>query len=257
MNAPAAQRIVARSAIVGEDTPIRRALPHRDRRMVGAWCFLDHAGPVHFKPGDGLHVGAHPHIGLQTFTWLIEGEVMHRDSLGYEQVIHPGQVNLMTAGRGVAHSEDSVEDGARLHAAQLWIALPEAERRREPAFCNYPELPALERDGFTVTVLAGTALGETSPATIYSPLVGLDLTSRGAAKTVLPLDTAFEYGVMALRGAATVGGEALPTGELLYFAPGREPQPRRALRHGEAGQYCRTAQSAESGGIEFETLIEK
>ena len=215
------ERHVSRISIIGEDTRVARALPHRARRTVGAWCFLDHAGPVQFAAGQGMHVGAHPHIGLQTFTWLIEGEVVHRDSLGNEQVIRPGQVNLMTAGRGIAHTEDSVADGARLHAAQLWIALPEHERRREPGFQNYPELPVVEQGGFRATVLAGSALGQSSPAQVYTPLVGIDLDASGAARTELPLRTDFEYAAMVLRGAATLGGEALAPGEWLYFAPGR------------------------------------
>lgn len=121
---PPIARIAARNADLGGGMLVRRVLPSRQQRMVGGWCFLDHAGPVDFAPEHGMHVGAHPHIGLQTFTWLIEGEVMHRDSLGNEQIIRPGQVNLMTAGRGVVHTEDSLVDGSRLHAAQLWIALP-------------------------------------------------------------------------------------------------------------------------------------
>ncbi len=222
MTAPVApQRYPARASVIGEGTPIRRALPHRARRLVGAWCFLDHAGPVQFAPGDGLHVGAHPHIGLQTFTWMIEGEVMHRDSLGHEQVVRPGQVNLMTAGRGIAHTEDSVRDGSRMHAAQLWIALPDAERQREPAFAHYPVLPQVPAGGFTATVLAGTALGQTAPTQVYSPLVGIDLTSRGPARASVPLDAGFEHGLMVLRGQALVEGEPLPQDELLYFAPGR------------------------------------
>ena len=219
--APVPQRYSSRVSIIGEDTRVARALPHRARRTVGAWCFLDHAGPVQFAPGKGMHVGAHPHIGLQTFTWLIEGEVVHRDSLGNEQVIRPGQVNLMTAGRGIAHTEDSVLDGARLHAAQLWIALPEGERRRAPAFENYPDLPVIDTGGFRATVLAGSALGQTSPAAIYTPLVGIDLAAPGAARAELPLRADFEYAAMVLRGAATVGDEALAPGEWLYFAPGR------------------------------------
>lgn len=220
-NPLAPQRYTARTSIVGEDTPIRRALPHARRRMVGAWCFLDHAGPVQFAPGQGLHVGAHPHIGLQTFTWMIEGEITHRDSLGYEQVIRPGQVNLMTAGRGIVHTEDSVADGARLHAAQLWIALPDAERQREPAFANYAQLPKVQANGFVATVLAGTALGQTAPTLVYSPLVGIDLFAPSPARTTLALNPAFEYGVLVLRGNATVQNETLAPGELLYFAPGR------------------------------------
>lgn len=215
------QRLATRRAIVGEDTPIARALPHRARRSVGAWCFLDHAGPVQFAPGAGMHVGAHPHIGLQTFTWMIEGEIVHRDSLGNEQVIRPGQVNLMTAGRGIAHTEDSLRGGERLHAAQLWIALPESERGREPAFQNHPDLPEVATGGFRATVLAGSAFGLTSPATVYTPLVGIDLAAAGTARTTLPLRADFEYAAIALHGAATIAGEALAPGEWLYFAPGR------------------------------------
>ena len=216
-----AQRYASRLSIVGEDTPVARALPYRERRTVGAWCFLDHAGPQQFAPGKGMHVGAHPHIGLQTFTWLIEGEVVHRDSLGTEQVIRPGQVNLMTAGRGIAHTEDSLHEGARLHAAQLWIALPPGEYAREPAFQNHPDLPRLPVGGFTATVLAGSAWGQASPATVYTPLVGIDLTAAAAAQTEVPLQADFEYAALVLRGSASVAGEALAPGEWLYFAPGR------------------------------------
>lgn len=215
------QRYGARATVIGEDTRILRALPHRERRTVGAWCFLDHLGPVQFAPGKGMHVGAHPHIGLQTFTWMIEGEVVHRDSLGSEQTIRPGQVNLMTAGRGIAHTEDSLLEGARLHAAQLWIALPDAQRHCAPAFENYPELPQVDAGGWRATVLAGSALGQTAPAQVYTPLVGLDMASTGPAQTQLPLQPGFEYAAMVLRGAATVAGEPLAPGEWLYFAPGR------------------------------------
>src|SRR5215469_2966881 len=132
---PSIERLEARTAEIGGGITIRRALPNRTRRTVGAWCFLDHAGPMVFEGGGGMHVGPHPHIGLQTFTWMIEGEVVHRDSLGNEQVIKPGQVNLMTAGNGIAHAEDSAPGPVGwLHAAQLWIALPDSERHRPPAF---------------------------------------------------------------------------------------------------------------------------
>lgn len=217
------ERLEARSAEIGGGLTIRRALPNRHRRTVGAWCFLDHAGPMEFAAGGGMHVGPHPHIGLQTFTWLIEGEVVHRDSLGNEQVITPGQVNLMTAGGGIAHAEDSAPGRAgRLHAAQLWIALPEGQRRRPPAFRNYPHLPLLESGGFSVRVLAGSAFGQTSPAEVYSPLVGLDLSATGAAALAMPLTASFEHAALALSGTASVAGEALAPGTLLYFGPGRE-----------------------------------
>lgn len=215
------ERYATRTASIDDSTPIARALPTVRRPTVGAWCFLDHAGPARFAPGRGMHVGAHPHIGLQTFTWMLEGDVVHRDSLGNEQVIRPGQVNLMTAGRGIAHTEDSARDGEALHAAQLWIALPGGERHGAPAFENHPTLPRVEAGGFTVTVLAGEALGHVAPARVYSPLVGLDVACAGAADALLPLDAGFEYAVMPLVGGATVEGEALAVGEWLYFAPGR------------------------------------
>lgn len=132
--APMLDRIAAKSSELAEGLTIRRSLPTRQRRMIGAWCFLDHIGPVTFAPGHEMHVGAHPHTGLQTFTWMIEGEILHRDSLGSEQVIRPGQVNLMMAGHGISHTEDSLTHGQRLHAAQLWIALPKSEAHRAPAF---------------------------------------------------------------------------------------------------------------------------
>ena len=220
---PLIERLEARSTEIGGGILIRRALPNRQRRTVGAWCFLDHAGPIEFDAGGGMHVGPHPHIGLQTFTWLIEGEVVHRDSLGNEQLITPGQVNLMTAGSGITHSEDSAPgSGGRLHAAQLWIALPGHERHRAPAFRNYPHLPLLERGGFSVRVLAGSAFGETSPAAVYSPLIGLDLASTGRAALQLPLEPTFEHAALVLAGTASVAGEALVPGTLLYLGTGHE-----------------------------------
>jgi quercetin 2,3-dioxygenase len=226
---PTIERLEARTAEIGGGITIRRALPNRQRRTVGAWCFLDHAGPMMFDAGGGMHVGPHPHIGLQTFTWMIEGEVVHRDSLGNEQVITPGQVNLMTAGNGIAHAEDSAPGpGGRLHAAQLWIALPESERRRAPAFRNYPHLPLIEAGGFSVRVLAGSACGQTSPAEVYTPLVGLDLTAAGRASLEVPLDPSFEHALITLAGTASVAGEALSPGTLLYFGPGRATLAVRA-----------------------------
>jgi redox-sensitive bicupin YhaK (pirin superfamily) len=171
---------------------VRRALPTRQQRMVGAWCFLDHAGPVAFAPGPGC-MGAHPHIGLQTFTWLIEGEVMHHDSLGNAQLIRPGQVNLMTAGRGIVHTEDSLHDGARLHAAQLWIALPPGRVDCPPAFEHHPTLPRWQEGDTRLTLLAGRH-GVTAPTRVHSPLLGLDLESAGASRLTLTLEPGFEYG---------------------------------------------------------------
>jgi len=216
------ERLDARRTVIGDGFEIRRAVPNRHRRMVGAWCFLDHAGPVTYAAGKGLNIGPHPHIGLQTFTWMIEGEVLHCDSLGCEQWIHPGQVNLMTAGRGISHSEESPADRAgRFHLAQLWIALPDAERHREPDFHHYAQLPILKLGGFHVTVLAGDCAGQQSPARVYTPLVGLDLATSGSARTTLALDPAFEHAALTLAGAPALDGERLDPGTLLYLGTGR------------------------------------
>jgi redox-sensitive bicupin YhaK (pirin superfamily) len=222
------ERIETRAAEIGGGLIVRRALPNRRRGTVGAWCFLDHAGPMEFGRGGGMGVGPHPHIGLQTFTWMIEGNVMHRDSLGNEQLITPGQVNLMTAGRGIAHAEDSDSaGGGRLHAVQLWIALPDGERHRAPAFRNYPHLPLIEVGGFSVRVLAGSAFGQTSPAEVYSPLVGLDLAASGPASISVPLSASFEHAALVLSGAASIEDQELTPDTLLYLGSARE---RLAIR---------------------------
>ena len=215
------QRLAARRADLGGGFGIARVLPSATRRTVGAWCFLDHAGPAHYPPGEGMRVGPHPHIGLQTFTWMIEGEVMHRDTLGHEQVIRPGEVNLMTAGRGIAHSEESIGAQGAVHAAQLWIALPEAQRHGEPAFVHHPALPVVRSDGFRATVLAGQAFGESSPVRLFSPLVGVDLVAGAAARTRVELRPDFEHAMLCLRGAARLDGQAIDPGTLHVAAPGR------------------------------------
>lgn len=230
----ALEAIPTRDVVLGEGMLIRRALPSRDRRMIGAWCFLDHFGPIDTRGGDGLRVGPHPHCGLQTFTWPLAGEILHRDSLGFEQLIRPGQVNLMTAGVGISHSEESpASRSPLLHGAQLWIALPEAERNCEPAFEHYPDLPVLERDGYRLTVLAGATLGEQAPTRVLSPLVGLDLSTPGGATTRLPLRPDYEYGVLVLAGKTEIAGQPLAPGHLLYLGRGRD---HLALRSPEASQ---------------------
>lgn len=214
------QRLPTRIADVG-GIPIHRAIPQRALRKVGAWCFLDHAGPAE-PPPPGMQVGPHPHIGLQTFTWMIKGEVLHRDSLGNEQIIRPGQVNLMTAGRGIAHSEES--QMAHVHAAQLWIALPDSHRHIEPRFQHYPELPKSQVGDYDVTVLAGESLGLTAPAEVHTPLMAVDLlaTSASPARASFPLRKDFEHAVMSMSGHVTVEGEHLPEQELIYLPAGTE-----------------------------------
>ncbi|TJY59308.1 pirin family protein [Sinimarinibacterium sp. CAU 1509] len=217
------QTIATRDSVLGEGMQIRRALPARQKRTVGAWCFLDHFGPLDVTEGKGLRVGPHPHIGLQTFTWPIAGEILHRDSLGYEQIIRPGQVNLMTAGRGIAHSEESpVERSPLIHGAQLWIALPESHRHIEPAFEHHPAVPTFERDGMRVTVMTGELLGERSPVRLYTPSIGLEVLSTDGGEIQLPLRPDFEHAVLMLDAAAQIDGEALAIGTLLYLPAGRD-----------------------------------
>lgn len=202
-------------------TEVRRYFPQREQRMVGAWCFLDQLGPLVFPSNKGMHVGPHPHIGLQTFTWMLEGEVIHRDSLGYEQVIRPLEVNLMTAGKGIAHSEDSVTDGAALHAAQLWIALPKDKRQMAPEFQNYQDLPTLETREATLRVLIGSYGGKTSQVPVHSPLLGLDIQVDEGGPIELQLDQGFEHALVLMSGHAVVEGHPLKAYEWIYAKEGR------------------------------------
>ncbi len=216
-----AERIEGRIAVIGVDTPVARLVPSRHRRTIGAWCFLDHLGPADFAPGEGMNVGPHPHIGLQTFTWMIEGEVRHLDSLGNDIVITPGQVNLMTAGHGISHAEVTPPvTSPRVHASQLWIALPDSHRHMHPQFQNYQDLPIYTQDGFSVTLLVGARDGHTSPVEVYTPLLGLDLYSKDGGTTQLALNPTFEHGIVALQGTVAIDGEVLPHGTLHYQPTG-------------------------------------
>ncbi|MFG6469261.1 pirin family protein [Roseateles sp. BYS87W] len=223
MSAVFVERIRSHVGDVG-GLPIRRALPSAARRTIGAWCFADHAGPA--TTAQRMNVGPHPHTGLSTFSWMIEGEILHRDSLGSEQLLRPGQVNLMTAGHGISHSEESQTD--RIHLAQLWIALPDAERERTPSFQHFAELPQLDAGGFDGTLLVGEFAGQRSPVPSFTPLLGLDLVASGPADAVLALQPGFEHGVMLLEGeveVAPAGYNAVETvapGTLLYVGPGCE-----------------------------------
>lgn len=215
------QRVEARLAQIGGGIPVNRLLPSRQRRMIGAWCFLDHAGPARFEPGEGMRVGPHPHTGLQTFTWMIEGEVLHRDSLGSEQVIRPGEINLMTAGRGISHSEVCLDDQRVLHAAQLWIALPAADSDCAPAFEHHSRLPRWEREGCAFTLLAGSFEGHTARARLYTPLLGVELHSPDRSRLELVLERGFEYGILPLEGVVRIGGETFAADQLAYLGRGR------------------------------------
>ncbi len=207
----------ARLARVG-DIEVRRLLPLRQRRSVGAWCFVDHYGPASVDGVAGMQVPPHPHIGLQTVTWLIEGTVLHRDSLGSEQLIRPGQLNLMTAGHGIAHSEESPEDhDPSLHGVQLWLALPDAHRQVAPGFEHLTDLPRLRAGGLDVTVFAGSLAGVTSPARVFSPLVGAEISAPVDAAGTLPLRPSHEHVIFTAFGTAAVEGAPLGPGSLLYL----------------------------------------
>jgi redox-sensitive bicupin YhaK (pirin superfamily) len=220
--APACVEITAsRAAAVGR-VPVRRALPRRERRTVGAWCFADHLGPAPVTETAGLDIGPHPHTGLQTVTWLLEGEVLHRDSLGTEQPIRPGQLNLMTAGHGVAHSEEATGHyRGPVHGVQLWVAQPEATRHGPAAFEHHAELPRVELDNAVATVLVGALAGAASPARRDTELVGVDA-ALGPGTGAWPLEPAFEHALVLLDGEVLVGGQVVRPGELAYLGQGRD-----------------------------------
>ena len=198
------------------EVDIKRSFPQPALRRIGAWVFLDHFGPT--KQVDGMVVARHPHTGLQTVTWPFAGRVEHRDSVGSIQVLEPSQLNLMSAGRGISHSEISLNGTEILHAAQLWLALPEAERSGEPFFEHHGVLPELEFGGVKATVFIGKLGTAVSPATVFTPLVGAELKVSGSA--TLPLDSSFEHGVLAVTGELFVNGQAVAVDDLVYLPVG-------------------------------------
>lgn len=223
------QKIKTRTALVGGNIKIRRALPSSDRKTIGAWCFLDHFGPLDLTNSEGLRVGPHPHIGLQTFTYPLVGEILHRDSLGSKQKIQPGQVNLMTAGKGISHSEESLPD-TTLHGVQLWIALPDSVRHMEPNFIHYENIPSLKLDNIQVNILAGEFLDTASPVKVYSPLVALELIAMEDTTTHLSLNPKFEYGVLPLIGDIEIANELVDIDTLLYLPCGKPSTPIRVQK---------------------------
>jgi redox-sensitive bicupin YhaK (pirin superfamily) len=196
---------------------VRRTLPAREIPLIGAWCFLDEMGP---EPV-GMTVLPHPHIGLQTVTWPLTGDIRHRDALGSDVVLRPGELNIMTSGRGIAHSEVSVADGQVLHGLQLWVALPGEAAAGASLFEQHRELPVFTAPSVQAVVFVGELGGVRSPATVFSPLVGADITLQPGTATV-PLRADFEYGVLVLAGTVTVAGRALEPGPLLYLPPGAD-----------------------------------
>jgi redox-sensitive bicupin YhaK (pirin superfamily) len=227
---------------------IRRLLPRRQRRLVGAWCFLDCFGPISFAEGKPMDVPPHPHIGLQTVSWLLEGEVSHKDSLGLAGLARPGVVNVMTAGRGIAHSEETPPaNGGRLRGVQLWVALPDRHRASDPAFHQIGELPQVRLASAKAVVFMGTLGGVRSPAPAFSPLVGADLEATGAGLSVVPLDPDFEHALVPLEGEWRTGGTPLAVETLHYLGPGRR---ELALQAASAG-----ARALLLGGLPFDEPV--
>ncbi|WP_406194933.1 pirin family protein [Kitasatospora sp. NBC_01560] len=226
---PVHELLAPRETALGGSTVVRRLLPNLGRRMVGAWCFVDHYGPDDIAGEPGMQVPPHPHMGLQTVSWLHEGEVLHRDSLGSLRTVRPRELGLMTSGRAISHSEESPREHARLlHGAQLWVALPDAHRHTDPAFEHHAELPVVTAPGLHATVILGTLDTATSPGTTHTPLVGADLTLTQGADLRLPLEPGFEYAVLTMSGRTDVDGVPLDPGSMLYLGTDRRELPLHA-----------------------------
>ena len=214
---------------LGDGFTVRRALPSAHRRMVGPFIFFDQMGPVALREGDGLDVRPHPHIGLATVTYLLEGEIMHRDSLGSTQAIRPGEVNWMTAGRGIVHSERSPDaaraTGGPLYGLQTWVALPKAHEETDPAFFHHSAsaIPKAEADGISITVVAGTSDGMTSPVQTFSDMLYADVLLAPGARYQLKAEH-IERAAYVISGEVGIEGQTgsfAPT-ELVIFKPGAE-----------------------------------
>jgi redox-sensitive bicupin YhaK (pirin superfamily) len=227
-DAPAADAIdlvvVPRSVDLGHFS-VRRALPHVKRRMVGPFIFFDHFGPAEFRAGDGIDVRPHPHIGLATVTFLYDGEIIHRDSLGSDVPIHPGAVNWMTAGRGIVHSERTAPDhrkgGEPLHGLQLWVALPQAHEETQASFAHHgaDELPVLSAEGKTIRLITGNLYGMRSPVPTLSDTIFAD--AQLTAGSVLPVDAdTEERALYIVSGAVEIAGDRFEAGQLLVLRPG-------------------------------------
>ncbi|WP_369193897.1 pirin family protein [Streptomyces djakartensis] len=199
---------------------VRRTLPQRARTLIGAWCFADHYGPVDAS-GTGMDVPPHPHTGLQTVSWLFSGEIEHRDSIGTHALVRPGEMNLMTGGHGIAHSEVSTPRTTVLHGVQLWVALPEAHRHTARDFQHH--VPAtVRRDGAEIKVFLGSLAGSTSPVRTFTPLLGAEIVLGPGATLTLSVDPAFEHGLLVDSGDVRLSGTALHPTDLGYLPCGTD-----------------------------------
>lgn len=199
---------------------VRRTLPQRERSLIGAWCFVDHYGPDLVSESGGMSVAPHPHTGLQTVSWLFEGEIQHRDSAGNHAMVRPGEVNLMTGGQGISHSEVSPSSTTVLHGVQLWVALPDASRHVAPGFDHHAPRLLTGRD-WRGRVFLGSLLGQTSPVSTYTPLLGAELHLDAGATLELEVDETFELGFLVDTGVLQVDDVEVKRDELAYVAPGR------------------------------------
>ncbi|MVO87778.1 pirin family protein [Streptomyces sp. p1417] len=199
---------------------VRRTLPHRARTLIGAWCFVDHYGPDDVAETGGMDVAPHPHTGLQTVSWLFSGEIEHRDSLGSHALVRPGELNLMTGGHGISHTEVSTPRTTVLHGVQLWVALPDEHRHAARDFQHHAPAP-VHLEGARARVFLGTLAGETSPVRTFTPLLGAELALDPHATVTLAVDTAFEHGLLVDQGRVRLAGTLLDRTELGYLGPGR------------------------------------
>ena len=231
----------------GPQTEVTRLLPQRQRRTVGAWCFVDHYGPDDVSGGDGMQVAPHPHTGLQTVSWLLDGAIRHRDTLGSDVLLRPGALGLMTAGRGIAHSERSPDDRPPLlHGVQLWVALPEGDRDGDPAFALHDDdLATLPLEGGSVRVFVGSLGGASSPAGTRTPLLGAEVRLDPAASVTLPLPAAHEHALVVVEGTVTVDASRVQPGALAYLGTGRETL---ALSSADGGGGAAARRRAVRGG---------
>jgi hypothetical protein len=210
---------------------VGRVLPFAQRRMVGPFIFLDHMGPADFQPGQGLDVRPHPHIGLSTVTYLFEGEIVHRDNLGFQQAIRPGEVNWMTAGKGITHSERTDqfrrEIGARMHGMQAWVALPTEHEETDPGFFHHPgaDMPSYEGEGLYARLIAGEAYGAAAKVKTFSPMFYVHW-EMGADVKAGPPTGYTERAAYVARGSIEVDGRTIPAGSMVVFAPGHTPVVR-------------------------------
>ncbi|MBD2760426.1 pirin family protein [Yimella sp. cx-573] len=204
---------------------VRRTLPHKERSLIGAWCFVDHYGPepVRDAKRDGMDVPPHPHTGLQTVSWLFDGTIEHRDSGGVHGMVRPGEMNLMTSGDGIAHSEVSTPDTSSLHGVQLWVALPDSARKVARAFEHHaPDEVPLDGCQGSALVFLGELNGvDTSPVRTYSPLLGAELRLDAGSELTLDFDPSFEHALLVDSGDVTFEGETLERGDLACVDPGR------------------------------------